>query len=78
MKSYILIDYAGFCVEDFGFGMKISDTCTNKDIWLQGDDANLCRDELVDLLADNETDGTRANRFSKAQIMNDVLGVYFS
>jgi hypothetical protein len=77
MRAHIIIEHAGFKVEDFGFGLTIYNRNTNQDVWLQGEDASLCRDELIDLLADHEMPNTRASRFTKAQILDHVLGVYF-
>ena len=78
----MFLRYGRYLVKDSGFGLEIRPVMfdpneSTKTVWLSGDDATLCRDELADLFADLDKPGTRASRFTPDQLADEILAVYF-
>lgn len=78
-SSVVIEDGSGYTIYSYGNGLayKIVQYSTGKDVFIQGDDAKAFRDEYDDLKLDQCHYGTRASRFTWAEVLDQICGCYF-
>lgn len=79
MRGIVIEQGDGYRVESFGNGLSytITQEATGNDVFIQGDDASMWRDEYDGLYADHSKPNTRASRFTWRQLLDTMCGPYF-
>lgn len=79
MKDVVIERGDGYTVTSFGNGLSylIKRESDGKEVFLQGEDATLWRDDYDQQYADHDKPNTRASRFTWRELMDELCGAYF-